>query len=191
VARYTNQKLLAILLLTVLAAGTRWWLIRMQDADQKAGSLPDARSEYTLDNFDLLVMNKQGLPSFQIESPRLERVPNDGSAIVEKPLMHLFENGNRTWRIDAESGWVRQDGEEILLQGKVLMSKGKAQEQIVVHARDLTLYPQKELAQSSEPVQISRPGTVMAGVGLKARLDLEKFELLSEVKGRYEPPKPE
>jgi lipopolysaccharide export system protein LptC len=187
----SSQRWLAILLLALLATGTRWWLMRTQEADRAIGGLPDARSEYTLDNFDLLVMDKQGLPSFQIESPRLERVPNDGSSIVEQPRMHLFENGNKTWRIDAQSGWIRQDGAEILLQGEVLMTKGQGQDQFIINARDLKIFPRKELALSSEAVKIQRPGTVMAGIGLKARLDLEKFELMSEVEGQYEPPKPE
>lgn len=180
--------MLVFLLLALLAGGTRWWLMRLQDADRQAGGLPEARSEYTLDNFDLLVMDKQGLPSFQVRSPYLEKMPVDGSVVLQQPRMYLFENGNKTWRIDAQSSWIRHDGEEILLQGDVFMTKGKDQEQLNIRAQDLKLYPQQELVQSSESVKISRPGTVMVGVGLKARLDLEKFELLSEVKGRYEPP---
>lgn len=187
----SSRQLLAIIMLALLAGSTRWWLMRLQDADRQAGGPPDTRSEYTLDSFDLLVMDRQGLPSFQIESPHLEKMPMDGSVVIKSPRMYLFENGNKTWRIDAESGWIRADGEEILLQGNVLMTKGQDRDQFTIRAQDLRIYPQQELAQSSEPVHISRPGTVMAGVGLKARLDLGKFELLSEVKGRYEPPQSE
>jgi lipopolysaccharide export system protein LptC len=183
----SSRQLLAIFLLALLAGGTRWWLMRLQEANRQAGGLPDAHLEYTLDNFDLLVMDKQGLPSFQIESPHLEKTPVDGSVVLQQPRMYLFENGSKTWRIDAQSGWIREDGEEVLLLGKVLMTKGQDREQLIIRAQDLKIYPQQDLAQSSEPVDISRPGTVMAGVGLKARLDLEKFELLSEVKVRYEP----
>ena len=96
--RFANRRLLTILLLTVLAAGTRWWMMRIQDTGQKAGGLPDARSEYTLDNFDLLVMDKQGSPSFQMESPHLEKLPMDGSTRVQQPQMHLFEDGKKAAR---------------------------------------------------------------------------------------------
>ena len=184
----SSRQLSAILLLALLAGATRWWWMRLQDADRQSRGLPEAHSEYTLDNFDLLVMDQQGLPSFQVEARRLEKSPADGSVLLQQPTLYLFENGNKTWRIDARSAWISQDGEELLLKGNVLMRKGQNRNEILVRAQDLRIFPQQKLAQSSESVHISHAGTVMAGVGLKARLDLELFELLSEVKGRYEAP---
>jgi lipopolysaccharide export system protein LptC len=183
----SSRQLLVILVLMLLAGGTRWWLTRMENVDGRTGGLPEARSEYTLDNFELLVMDKQGLPSFQVESEHLEKLPADDSVVLQSPSMYLFADGEKTWRIDAQSGWIRQDGEELVLRGNVLMSKGEEKERFIIRARNLRLYPQQELAESDEPVSLSRPGTAMRGVGLKARLDVEKFELLSEVKGRYVP----
>ena len=65
--------------------------------------------------------------------------------------------------------------------------KGEEQQRFIIRAQDLRIYPQEDRAESDRPVHVSQPGTVLSGVGLKVRLDLEKFELLSEVQGRYEP----
>jgi len=187
----STRQALAIVLLILVATGSRWWLIQTREDDRRANALPAARSEYTLDNFDLLVMDKQGLPSFQIAAPHLEKQPSDGSVQVRKPLMHLFEQGVKTWRIEAQNGWVSADGEQVKLMGDVLMTKDMAnqQEPLVIRARDLKIFPQKERVESSEAVQINRPGTQINGIGLRARLKPEKYELLSEVKVRYEPKK--
>ena len=79
------------LVLLVMAGLTRWLLLVVQDGDEDRQVLPDARSDYTLEEFDLLVMNRQGDPSFRIESPYLEKSPVDESVSLIQPLVFLFD----------------------------------------------------------------------------------------------------
>lgn len=185
-ARVNTRRLVQVTLLIALAGLTRWWLIS-REPDEGPEMLPTARSDYTLENFELLAMNDQGDPSFQVQSPYLEKVPEDGSVVLRTPVVHLYEEGQHRWRIDANSGWIRADGGEMELQGRVVLAQDEPRH-LTIRTQNLRIYPDEDRAHTDHPVRIERPDAQMDGVGLDAWLDSERIELLSEVKGHYEPP---
>jgi lipopolysaccharide export system protein LptC len=174
--------------LLVMAGLTRWLLLVVQDGDEDRQVLPDARSDYTLEEFNLLVMNRQGDPSFRIESPYLEKNPVDESVSLSQPLVYLFDGGQQSWRINAEEGWIQADGDEIELRGRVVLGR-EFPGQLTIRTQNLRIYPNEDRAYTDQAVKIDRPGAELNGVGLEAWLDSERIEILSKVKGHYEPPK--
>jgi len=182
-----NQRLaLRIGMLLVLAAATRWLLVSLAD-DDDAPRLPSARSDYTLEDFDLQVMNDAGQPSFRVISPFLEKSPDDGSVTVDTPVVFLYDRGAENWRIDSASGWIRADGEELERRGDVVLDR-RQPEALTIRTPSLWIYPELEQARSQQAVRIERPGVTLEGVGMNAWLGSQRIELLSEVKGHYEPP---
>ncbi len=175
---------IAILL---LAAGASFWAVRWLGRDGRAPSpLPEARSDYALHTFALVVMNSGGLPSFRLEAPYLEKSPEDESLTVEEPRLWLFEEGRMRWRARAAQGWIRGDGEEIRLTGAVQVNE-EAEEGLALQTTELTLFPDSRLASSSAPVELRQRDMRMHGLGLDADLNARRFELLSQVRGQYDP----
>ena len=182
----SSRKLWSIAVL-LIAAGVSLWAARWLVGDRRSPlPLPTARSDYVLENFDLLIMNAEGIPRFRVESPYLEKNPADESVSLDQPHMWLFEAGNLSWEARAANGWIRADGEEILLTGEVELQE-QAGGDMRVETSQLTLYPEVHLAHSSAAVDLRQNGVWMDGVGLDADLSARRFEILSKVKGRYDP----
>ncbi len=182
----STRKRWAIVIL-LLAAGSSFWAARWLAGDRRAPSPPPAaRSDYSLQTFDLLVMNGQGLPSFRVEAPYLEKSPHDESMSITEPRMWLFEAGDPSWKARADSGWIRADGEEIVLTGAVQLEQMSG-DSLRVQTNELTFYPETRLAGSQAPVQLHRDGMRMDGLGLDADLKTRRFELLSQVRAHYDP----
>jgi lipopolysaccharide export system protein LptC len=50
----------------------------------------------------------------------------------------------------------------------------------------MTVFPQKQYAQTEQPVRIDGAGGVSTGKGMKAYLKESRIHLLSNVRGQYE-----
>lgn len=179
-----TRKLWTIAIL-LLAAGLSFWAVRWL-ARERPPPLPEARSDYALHAFALVVMNSGGLPSFRLEAPYLEKSPEDESLTVDEPHLWLFEEGQMRWQVRATRGWIRGDGEEIQLTGAVQLNE-QAGDGLALETTELTLFPDTRLASSGAPVALRQRDMRMHGLGLDADLNTRRFELLSQVRGRYDP----
>ncbi|MDJ0654790.1 MAG: LPS export ABC transporter periplasmic protein LptC [Xanthomonadales bacterium] len=172
--------------IALLAATVTFWLAQWLNRDRERQlELPQARSDYTLESFDLLVMNEQGWPSFQVQSPHLEKNPGDRSVNIESPDLLLFDLGNPRWRVTAETGWISEDGKEILFGGAVEVVE-QMHPPVTVRTRDLTINPDTYIARSAAAVNVERPGMKLAGRGFSADLKRRRYEILNDVEATYD-----
>ncbi len=174
----------ALVLLLAITAGTRWLFIREQS--ELRTDVPEATAEYVLEQFELTVMNPIGQPRFVVEAPRLENSPDDGAAVVDEPVIQLFDAGTHSWDIVARSGWVAQKGDEVRLFGGVEMSN-VAGEPVNLETEALTILPDENIAKSDEHVRISDGRGWIEGVGFEAELGTRSWRLLSNVRARLLP----
>ncbi|MDQ2694112.1 MAG: LPS export ABC transporter periplasmic protein LptC, partial [Pseudomonadota bacterium] len=95
-----------------------------------------------------------------------------------------------TWRIRAGEGWISPDNRVVRLEQAVTFTRPAAsgERPVVITTRNVVWRPKDDYAETAEPVRAETPGGVLTGVGMKAYLNTQQFELLSEVRGRYEPP---
>ena len=171
--------------LAVVAATTHWWL-GLRESDATLGGLPEARSDYTLDEFALTVMNEAGERRFFITAPHLERNPEDDSTLLNEPQVTLFEANRKAWSGRSLQGWISAQGDELQLIGSVeLISDGEDQTHIETPL--LKFFPDDQLAQTDQRVKLSRPDLIMTGLGLDANLELKRWELLDDVQARFNP----
>lgn len=181
----SGPRIAALVVLIVLAVASRYLLLR-DEGDRDPDRLPDARSDYSLVDFELIAMNSHGQPSFRLAAPRLERDPEDESAHVSEPRIALFEAAEPVWHLEARSGWVRGDGEEIRLAGDV-SALSTDEPPVAVGATALTIFPELRTLTSREAVTLRKDNNAMTGVGLRADLRSNRWELLSDVKASFLP----
>jgi len=118
-----TKRILLALLLLVLAAGT-WWLARNLTATKTTfdGHLrhdPD----YIVENFTATVMNADGKRQYTLTGPRLTHYGDDESSDIDRPYLVKYSEDGPPVRTRAEHGWMPKDGDVIVMDGDVRVTR--------------------------------------------------------------------
>jgi lipopolysaccharide export system protein LptC len=178
--------LILVLLVLALASSLAVWRLRPQPRPAPA---VEARSDYTLENFDLVTLDEAGRESFTVRAPRLERDPQGKSLTITAPKFSFPDKGGGRWVATAGMAWVGPKGEQVKLTEQVDLvgPPGELGERTRMRTAELEILPKQDKASSRAEVTISRGKSILRGTGLAADLDTHRFQLLANVKGRYAP----
>lgn len=175
--------------LVLLAAATisGWSAWRQRDTPAPAAAAQQ-RSDYTLENFELVALDREGKESLTLRAPHLQRNTTDHTLDIESPLFLLPDAEGRHWQVRALRGRIDAGFDELRLQGEVV---GTSPEQAATPTRfsteSLSMVPARDRVSSPDPVAITRPGSILTGRGFEADLKTRHYRILSQVKARYEP----
>lgn len=181
--------ILTLLVLAGLSTVAVWQL----QPKSKPHAPPVARSDYTLENFQLVTLNDKGEEAFTVEAPLLERDPEGKSLSLTLPRFSFPDkNGGGTWLATADSAWVGPKAEEVRLIAKVDLlgpatDKG---ERTHFQTESLQVFPHRNQASSDDAVTVTRADSIMHATGLRADMQSHRIQLLADVKGRYVPRHP-
>jgi len=180
---------LALVLLALAAAVTGWlvWQLREEDAPPQLVGPP--RSDYFVDQFELIAFDEAGAESFSLSGPRLSRHPQLGTIEIEQPRLRMPGEG-QGWQGRSDRGWISAEGDRVrrcILPVGIHRASVRSRRH-PVRSSEIELLPRENRALSSETVTITGAGSILRGRGLRADLDAKRVELLAEVTGRYEPP---
>jgi lipopolysaccharide export system protein LptC len=178
-----------VVLLALLAAGSQIlvYLTRPPPLEPTFSGPP--RSSYTLDNFSLNALDSEGHLSFTISGPRLTRRSQDGSIFVSTPDYVMVDKDGNPWVGKSNAAWVNQDGSLMKLEGNVEMHRVTSEtvQAATLTTSDLTAMPKSKKLETAAPAQISQPGSILRGTGLRGDLNTKVLELLSDVHNTFEP----
>jgi len=189
-------KLFFTLLSIPVFAMTVTWLSLTGSADkQPVIDLPAADSsqriaDHFLNEATIINFNPQGIPRSQISGSRLLHYPGDEDAELLDPHIILHRDEGSPVLITADKGWVNKDGTRVFFQGHTVVKRKKSQTNSFsrLDTPELTIWPNKEFAETDKHVKITTDTTVATGTGMKAYLDSGRYYLLNNVKGHYEKP---
>ena len=174
------------LLLAALASSWSAW--RHRATTEPVG--PDeSRTDFTLGNFEIVALGKDGKESMTLRAPAMERSRADQTSTLTRPLFLLPDGAGQHWQLQADTGWVSAKGEELRLRGNVAgdsPSDGKTPP-TTFRTDALDVFPDRDLARTAGQVTLTRPGLHQTGVGFEANMKSRQYSLLSQVKTRYEP----
>lgn len=176
------------LLVAALASGWSIWTHR-QARPVVAGA--QARSDYTLHDFELVVLDKQGQESFTLRAPELTRNPGDRTMALATPTFLIpgtKGNGEDGWQVRSRTAWVSAGAEELRLRGDVqATTAGDNARPVVMRTEQLNVFPDAKRATSRSAVTVTRPGSILRGQDMTALLDSKHVTFASNVKVRYVP----
>jgi lipopolysaccharide export system protein LptC len=151
------------------------------------------RSGYILTNFKLWSYDVDGLPSFQMVAPHLERRENDDSLYINTPdfTMPSNEPGIPPWLGKSLYAWVDKSGTLLKLQGPVYMHRAAFADtpETEMHTTDVTAWPKENRMVTDAPAHMKQGPRTLNGVGMRANLNTNHLELFDEVTGSF-PPRP-
>jgi lipopolysaccharide export system protein LptC len=183
-----NKRALLVLVLVALATASSLVVWRLRPAPRPVPP-SEARSDYTLDNFELVTLDEAGKESFSVRAPHLERDPQGKSLTITRPAFSFPDRTRGRWVATAGTAWVGPKGEQVKLMGNVDMvgPPGAIGERTRLRTAQLEILPKRNLASSPAVVTVSRGDSILSGTGLRADLKAHRVQLLANVKGRYAP----
>lgn len=189
-----DRGLTVAILLVALATGATqalyWWLAPAPKVSDFVGP---PRSGYTLTNFRLWSYDVDGLPSFNMVAPHLERRENDESLYINTPKFELPSNqeGVPPWLGDSLYAWVDKSGTLLKLQGPVYMHRAAFPDNPAAEIRtsDVTAWPKENRMETAAAAHMVQGDSTMSGVGMRANLNTNHMELLDESHGSFPPRK--
>jgi lipopolysaccharide export system protein LptC len=182
-----NWRVLVTLAL-VLAALLSGWSVWKQHRQEQVPTAAAARSDYVLEEFELVALNKQGKESFTLRGPRLARQPAKKTIDIATPLFVIPApegSSGQAWEVRAKNGWVSADGDELRLRGAVRGTSTGPGPLTVLTTEEMNVLPEKRRANAPGKVVITRPGSILSGRGLQLDLATKRYQLKSEVRHRY------
>ena len=107
--------------------------------------------------------------------------------LLTTPDLHMYRGTEYPWHVQSERAEVNPDGTEVELIDNVRVQRtDEKQRELVVTSSRMTVFPQKQYAQTEQAVRIDGAGGTTTGKGMKAYLKEGKIDLLSNVRGQYE-----
>ena len=184
---------LLIGIVLALLAGLTWWLAGQQQRPAHRASGPgDAREiDYYLRDLDFTTFSEQGQPARRLQAPELRHYPDDDTTELDRPRLVIYKDEGPPWRVRSETGWVSPDGERVHLRGEVVIEREAAPGVRPMHivTRDVRVEPERDYAETDEPVTVTSREDRIDAVGMQAWLrDPGRIKFLSQVRGHYAAP---
>ncbi len=139
----------------------------------------DTVPPFVFRSLNLRQQDKQGRPAWELTSPEARYDVRRRLARAINPRGVIYRNGKPSYELEASSGTVINDGEVILMEGRIrLRQLGK--NPLLIKASRLRWYPQQDLMQiDRDPEALDRQNRIVAS---KARFLLDKQQL--ELRGK-------
>ncbi|MEK8078973.1 LPS export ABC transporter periplasmic protein LptC [Pseudomonas sp. XK-1] len=186
-----SRKLLNIALLAcaaALLAALGYWNIN--PASFSDGDKPGT-AQNTIDFYATNITTVQYMPDgslhYEVTADKTEHIQSTDITLLDNPNMQLYRGEELPWNISSERGEVAPAGKEVELIDKVRIARtdAKGRPTILTTSR-LTVFPEKEYAQTEQAVRIDAANGVTTAQGMKAYLNDGRMLLLSNVRGQHE-----
>lgn len=186
-----KRTVLGIVLLAAVAAYTGWR--RMAPPPAEMDTLPQAAvrdTDYTLEGFTLTLLDEQGRLGVSLTGGSLEHDPREKRSHIQAPRAVVTGAGDTRWEGNAREGWIADDGDELYLSGNVRLNRPASESgsPLELTTETLTLFPDRDQAQTPAFVTIVRPGASLEGTGMQVDLARGTYRLNAQVRGRYDTP---
>ena len=168
------------------------WIQELVAPEPEPGTVDTRLPDSVLEDYRIMLHAEDGQPRYLLAGPRLSHYPDDDSNRLEEPHLTVYASANDpAWTVAAEHGQLSSGAEELLLEGEVTLERlpGPERPPMRIDTRDLRVWPQRDVAETEQPVRITGEHYVVDAVGARTHLYDEGplVELHNQVRGRHEP----
>ena len=192
-----DKKLFALLItIPVLSVLITWYVFSVSSLEQSHIIFPEQNSQKSVaDTFfnqaSILNYGETGFPKSKIIGDQMFHYPGEDDSEIINPRVTFFRDEGSPVYITADHGWINEDGTRVFLKGHTIIKRDKTpvNQFSQLETPELTIWPNKEYAETDKAVKITTDTTIATGIGMKAYLDEEHYLLLNNVKSKYIPTK--
>lgn len=159
----------------------------------------EARSmapDYTITAFHAIDLDEGGRLRYELAAERLVHFGKPDHAELVAPDMVFYRNGtpgepvaSEPWQLTANTGTITENGERLDLVGDVkvarLVEDGTGR--MTMESPQLTVFGNQEFASTDGPVTLRSAQAELTGIGMQIDMKKGQMQLLSQVRGRYDP----
>ncbi|WPC04329.1 LPS export ABC transporter periplasmic protein LptC [Pseudomonas benzenivorans] len=185
------RKLLNLTLFAVAAAllaAVGYWNISPESfSDRPARAGTDNTIDFYVIGANTLQYQADGKLHYEMTTSKLEHIKATDITLLSEPNLHLYRGTQYPWKVRSVRGEVAPEGKEVELidQVRVERTDAKGRPTILTTSR-LTVFPEKEYAQTQQAVRIDAANGVTTAQGMKAYLNDGRMLLQSNVRGQHE-----
>ena len=186
--RLTATRLLPVALMFSLAALTFW----LERAVREEAPHPATRRhdpDYLISNFTTTSYDRDGAKESTLSAAKMIHYPDDDSTELVAPRVVQTRPNEPRMTLSAERGALSRAGDEIFLYDNVLLVReaGKERSEARMTTSFLHLVRDRSLVRTDRAVSIVEERRTLAGRGMAYDNGSQQLELLSDVRGTFEP----
>ncbi|GAB6388088.1 LPS export ABC transporter periplasmic protein LptC [Stutzerimonas marianensis] len=178
-----------LLLIALLLVAIGYWNIRPESfMDEPAAvSEPESPIDFYVINSRTVQYQPDGKRNYELVAEKVEHLKASDTSLLTRPDLKSFRGAELPWHVTSERGEVGPQGEEVELIDNVRIERtdAKGRPTIVTTTR-MTVLPEKDYAETRQPVRIVAANGVTTATGMKAYLNEGRMLLLSNVRGQHE-----
>ena len=178
-----------LLLIALGLAALGYWNIRPESFLQTpASTTPDEKTiDFYAETVHAVQFREDGKRDYDMHSDHLEHVQSTDVTFLTNPRMELYRGADIPWNIRSDRGEVSPKGEQVELIDSVRVERTDTQGRpSILTTSRLTVFPDREYAQTEQAVRIDAANGVTTGRGMKAYLNEGRMILQSNVRGQHE-----
>ncbi|WP_434679774.1 LPS export ABC transporter periplasmic protein LptC [Pseudomonas sp. R1-18] len=182
------RKFLVFGVIGLLVAAAGYWNVSPERfMDQPAAGVDEAAIDFYAINARSVQYLPDGKMQYEMTADKVEHVKATDVTLLTTPDLQMYRGTAFPWHIQSERGEVSPGGEEVELIDAVRIARTdeKKRTTIITSSR-MTVFPQKQYAQTQQVVRIDAGGGATTAKGMKAYLNDGRMDLLSNVRGQYE-----
>jgi lipopolysaccharide export system protein LptC len=186
---FSARNLLVYALLVVVAVGSGWIAEQLAPKDP----VPTPREPGNIDYYSVNLLrtstDEKGLPKNVLYAERLTHYKDDDHSELERPVLTIYSADSPPWVIHGERGTVSSKGNELFLEGAVLVLRDADRNGRTVRAEtsDVRIRPDEQYGETEDFVQIFSPPDELSGVGMQVHFGKAlKVTVLSDVHRKHE-----
>ena len=190
---YSSRRVFRSLSLFAGLGGLMLILLTVMDyGDSGSIGVRSAEDIDTLRQFDSYLLEPRGTTyrdngevAYHWQATRANRMRH-GEVLLYEPIYKGLKEGDQNWTATARKGNLSPDGQILILEQDVLVKDFI--HQALIRSPRLTLNMAENLIETQDPVRFTSPNAVTTATGMRAAMDEERLEFMSEVRGVYEKP---
>lgn len=180
------------LVVLLLLAGLSFWIERVVQAPADIRQTTQSSPEGIMENFEALRTDLAGNPQYRLSAKRLKHY--SGSKRTEMEFPRFVQLSGQTGEINttAKQATVSPEGDEIDLQGEVIVMRAAQPGQSVMTLRTARLlaYPDRNLLRAPGTVEVHDDTLNLRAGAMEYNANRRIIELTGRVKARYISGKP-
>jgi lipopolysaccharide export system protein LptC len=174
--------------IAVLVAAAGYWNINPESfMDQPVAAVDESAIDYYAINAHSVQFLPDGKLQYEMTADKVEHLKATDVALLTTPDLYMYRGTLYPWHIQSKQGEVSPGGTQVELIDSVRVARtDDKQRTTIITSSRMTVFPQKQYAQTEQAVRIDGAGGVTTGTGMKAYLNDGRMDLLSNVRGQYE-----
>lgn len=178
-----------LVLVAALLVAIGYWNIRPESFMQQpaASSAEQPAVDFYVLNSRTVQFQEDGSRHYEMTADKVEHIKASDISLLTRPELQAYNGGELPWHVQSERGEVGPQGAEVELIDKVRVARTDAKGRpTILTTERLTLFPEKDYAETGQPVRIEAANGVTTATGMKAYLNEGRMLLLSNVRGQHE-----